>query len=103
MERRRGSNPRRPAWEDDCKWETKNIAFSGTSFWRLRIPRFHSVLSSGRKRSTNGARRIRRWSPRALEGFFAWVGIWLPRESDFWISFCLVGFYPILPRYHRCM
>ena len=25
---RRGSNPRRPAWEDDRKLQTKNIAFS---------------------------------------------------------------------------
>jgi len=52
---RPGSNRRRPAWEDDSKLETKNIAFPGTSFWRLRIPRFHSVLSSPIKRSTNGA------------------------------------------------
>ena len=52
---RRDSNRRRPAWEDDSKLETKNIAFPGTSFWRLRIPRFHSVLSSRLKRSTNGA------------------------------------------------
>ena len=41
---RRGSNPRRPAWEDDSKLETKGIAFPGTSFWRLRTPSFHSVL-----------------------------------------------------------
>jgi len=46
---------RKPFWEDDCKLETRNIAFPCTSFWRLRIPRFHSVLSSRRKRSTNGA------------------------------------------------
>jgi hypothetical protein len=52
---RRGSNPRRPAWEGDGKWETKNVAFPCTSFWRLGIPRFHSVLCSRHKRSTNGA------------------------------------------------
>jgi hypothetical protein len=51
----RGSNPRRPAWEYDSKLETKSIAFPGTSFWRMRIPRFHSVLPSRLKRSTNGA------------------------------------------------
>ena len=44
-----------PAWEGDSKMETKNIAFPCTSFWRLRIPRFHSVLPSRLKRSTNGA------------------------------------------------
>ena len=37
----------RPAWEDDSKLETKNIAFPHTSFWRLRIPGFHSVLPCG--------------------------------------------------------
>ncbi len=60
---RRGSNPRRPAWEYDSKLETKNIAFPGTSFWRLRIPRFHSGLSSRLKRSTNGAHKWK-WNKR---------------------------------------
>ena len=46
------TSSRMPAWEDDSKLETKNIAFPCTSFWRLRIPRFHAVLPSPRKRST---------------------------------------------------
>ena len=52
--------------EYDCKLETKNIAFPGTSLWRLRIPRFHSVLCSLHKRSTNGAHELEmEWMPEA--------------------------------------
>jgi hypothetical protein len=60
------SNRRRPAWEDDCKLETKNIAFPGTSFWRLRIPSFRPVLPSRIKRSTNGAHELAKsWEGRS--------------------------------------
>jgi hypothetical protein len=41
---RRDSNPRRPAWENDSKLKTQNIVFMESSFWRLRIPSFHSEL-----------------------------------------------------------
>src|ERR1035438_10477296 len=60
---RRGSNPRRPAWEYDCKLETKSIAFPGTSFWRLRIPRFHSMLSSRIKRNTRQSEHLQAQLP----------------------------------------
>ena len=46
-----------PVEEYDSKLETKNIAFLCTSFWRWKIPRFHSGLSSRLKRSTNGAHK----------------------------------------------
>jgi hypothetical protein len=46
---RRDSNPRRPAWEDDCKLETKNIAFPGITFWRKNLPSFRSVPSPALK------------------------------------------------------
>jgi hypothetical protein len=37
---RPGSNRRHSAWEDGRKLQTKNIADSRTSFWRLKIQRF---------------------------------------------------------------
>ena len=55
MERKTGSNPRRPAWEDDCQLDRKRIVFPGTRFWQLRMQRLHPVLSSRPKRSTHGA------------------------------------------------
>src|SRR5580658_11100171 len=64
---RRDSNPRRPAWEYDCKLETKNIAFPGTSFWRLRIPSFHSVLSSWINGAHAGKRFVRLPGPRIAD------------------------------------
>jgi len=63
---RRGSNPRRPAWEDDSELGTKNVAFPGTSFWRLRMPSFHPVFRPGSHRSTHGAQRPVGYSNRLL-------------------------------------
>ena len=50
---RRGSNPRRPAWEYDSQLETKNIAFPGTSFWRLR--NYRRVFTLCSLHGSNGA------------------------------------------------
>jgi len=44
--------PCHPAWEDDCKLETKNIAFPGISFWGYSLPSLRSVPSSALKWST---------------------------------------------------
>jgi len=60
-----------PAWEDDSKLETKNIAFPCTSFWRLRIPRFHSVLFMAQTEHTNpGARPTERRIARRKQSAF---------------------------------
>jgi len=54
-------NRRRPAWEDDSKFGNKEHCVSCTSFWRLRIPSFHSVhlteFLTEHKRSTRIALR----------------------------------------------
>jgi len=39
-----GSNPRRPAWEDDCKLETKNIAFPASRSGDTEYPVFALCL-----------------------------------------------------------
>jgi hypothetical protein len=57
----------------DNELETKNIAFPGTSFWRLRIPSFHAVLSStqtgAQTEHTNRSELIRHksWSTAAFD------------------------------------
>jgi hypothetical protein len=50
----RDSNPRRPAWEDDRKLETKTLHFRHLVL-RWRIPGFYFVLWLSSQRSTNGA------------------------------------------------
>jgi hypothetical protein len=52
---RPGSNRRHSAWEDGSKIKIEDIAFPCISFWRYRTQRIQSLLSSQRKRSTNGA------------------------------------------------
>src|SRR5215469_7446422 len=51
MERETDSNPRRPAWEDDCKLETKNIAFPPSRSG----DREHPVFTLCRRAPLNGA------------------------------------------------
>ncbi len=46
--------PRRPAWEDDRKLETKTIAFPAPPSGDREYAGFHSVLRSVRKWSTRG-------------------------------------------------
>jgi len=82
--RRAPANPRRPAWEDGCKLETKNIAFLGTSFWRLRVPRFHPMLSSRLKRRANGAHETALTLPVRCRSDEALVGI---GGRDFEVAF----------------
>src|ERR1039457_1967978 len=52
---RRDSNPRRPAWEDDCKLETKTFAFPASRSGDTGSPVFALRLRVAPKRSTNGA------------------------------------------------